>query len=584
MKIIVAVLCLVPMISISAHASDVPRTKSPSDVINNPNAETPTSNSPEIMVVPTLGDVTIDGKDDDWDLSAGIWSYTSPNLVDKYSVWSHLMYDEKGIYLLMRYRDDSPMKNTTRGEDFYKSWRADAYQGRIIFDDKTPEEHMLLINAYYSSSEDKPYQIIHHGGYRKEPPYDGTGPYRQDQFDKYGITMDEHGGEIAFREWDDKDGYNLEAFWPWSYLRTSGEPLHAGDSFVYGLEAMWGNIDGSELRHRLVDSIKNDDVNRTFFFRARSGWGKAVLTDENNLNNLQEQKSLQVERLNKFLNFETYGSVPIEYTLPSDRDVTIAIENSEGLRVRNLIGEFPRAAGHNVDYWDCLDDQGNPVLPGKYKAIILDHEEIDVEFVNSIYNAGTPPWRVEGMRTWGSNHGFPTSIATDGDSILLSFWGTEGTSGLMRVSDNARMIWTDMTEMTDVTIHGDLAYAIAPEGYNKRTILRRFNMETGAFVLFEDENRSTESILPVEIRAYSVPKTSTIAYAYDKLFVLIPGHNFWRAIPELGQIEIALDTPGVIALEDFDNKLYALLEGGKIVQLDADGHVIKTLFTDPTLT
>ena len=81
--------------------------------------------SSEVQVLPAAGTVTIDGKTDDWDLSAGVWSYNDPTIVEKHSVWTHMMWDAKGIYFLARYQDPSPMKNAASSKDFSLSWRAD---------------------------------------------------------------------------------------------------------------------------------------------------------------------------------------------------------------------------------------------------------------------------------------------------------------------------------------------------------------------------------------------------------------------------------------------------------------------------
>ncbi|RYD33461.1 MAG: hypothetical protein EOP87_10935, partial [Verrucomicrobiaceae bacterium] len=335
--------------------------------------DSPTSNNAEIQVLPAPGAVIIDGKESDWDLSAGIWSYNDPTLVKKHSLWTHLMWDAKGIYVLGGYADPSPMKNATRGKDFMLSWKADAMQARVILDDRTPEEHQMHINLFHSSSEGAPYMIVKHGGFKTQPPYDATGPDRPDQQDRYGTTMEKAGGKIAFSPWDNGLGYNMEAFWPWSYLRTSGKALTAGDSFVFGLEAMWGNGDGTEMTHRLADNLKDDKVNRIFFFRARDGWGRAVISAKGNLEITAGQKALQAQRLKQFVNHDTEGPVDIRYTLPEDRDVTIAIDDAQGRSVRNLFGQFPRPKGENTDHWDGMDDNGNPVPAGDYRVSIVDH-------------------------------------------------------------------------------------------------------------------------------------------------------------------------------------------------------------------
>ncbi|HSI86493.1 MAG: FlgD immunoglobulin-like domain containing protein, partial [Candidatus Methylacidiphilales bacterium] len=464
-------------------------------------AENFTSNNRGITVVPAPGPVVIDGKDNDWDLSAGILSYNDPTLVNKYGVWTHVMWDDKGIYLLLRYNDSSPMKNATRGQDFDKSWRADAFQGRVVLDEKSPEEHQMHINIFHSSDENKDYMIVHHGGLKQKPPYDATGEPRPDQKEKYGTTMEKFGGKVAFSPWENGKGYNLEAFWPWSYVRTNGQPLKAGDSFVLGVEAMWGNADGSGMEHRLVDNMRDDKVNRIFFFRAKDGWGKATLSDKGKLNITAAQKQLQEARLKQFVNYDTEGPVPISYTLPDDRDVTIAIDNEQGQRVRNLFGQFPRKAGANTDHWDGLDDAGNAVPAGNYKVSIVDHTPITSKFFNSVYNAGTPPWAtVNGRRFWGSNHGNPTTAATRGDVTMIGFTGTEGSSGIIRIDETGKILWTDSTELLDLALTDKYVYMISRESYTNRCMVRRLKVADGTMALFENPERSTESKLPMPIK------------------------------------------------------------------------------------
>ena len=403
----------------------------------------------EIAVVPAPGPVTIDGKTDDWDLSAGVWSYNNPTVVDKFSVWTHLMWDAQGVYFLARYADKSPMINATMGKDFANSWKADCYQARVILDDRTPDEHQMHINMFYSTPDKRPFMIVKHGGFGGQN--DATGRDRPDLLARFGPDMDESGGRLALLP--TPGGYDLEAFWPWSYLRLSGQAMKPGEQFVFGLEAMWGDATGANTWpiHRLADGIKNDKVNRIFMFRARDGWGSAVVKDKGHLSISAEQREIYAERLKQFVNYDTAGSIPIKYDLPEDRDVTIAIDNDQGVRVRNLFGQYPRPAGAVTDLWDGLDDQGRPVPPGKYTVQVLDHRPISLRFFNSLYNAGTPPWTTDsGKKIWGADHGHPTSVATRGDVILCSFTGVESGMGLLRCSPEGIIQWCNVIENADV--------------------------------------------------------------------------------------------------------------------------------------
>ncbi|HBC87586.1 MAG TPA: hypothetical protein DCZ94_11570 [Lentisphaeria bacterium] len=521
----------------------------------------------EIQVLPAPGPVVIDGKTDDWDLSAGVWSYNDPTLVGQYSLWTHLMWDDKGVYLLARYNDPNPMKNAASGKDFQQSWRADCYQARVIFDDRAKDEHIMHVNMYYSSFDDKPYMIIKHGGFKNKEPYDATGPDRPDQLEKWGPTMANAGGSIAFAAWPDGKGYNMEAFWPWKYCRTSGEPLKPGDAFVFGIEAMWGNIDGSMLSQRLADGIKDDNVNRIFMFRARTGWGKAAISDKGKLQITEQQIELQKIRLKNFEDYDSYGSVQISYELPEKRDVTIAIDDEQGKRVRNLFGQYPRDAGKITDKWDCLDDNGNAVKPGKYKATVVHHLPIALKLYNSCYSSATPPWVTDaGKKLWGSNHGHPTSVATSGKSTILLFTGTEGGSGIQLINDDAIIQWTDGNEFVDGTMDDKFAYGLSRSGWQKKTLLFKFKLKDGQLVVFDDADKSpTSTLLPDT----EITNSSSIALAHGSLWVCFPGRALQKVNPSTGAVEQTIEVGNLLAVTDRDDKLYGLYSDGKVATLDA---------------
>ncbi len=521
----------------------------------------------DIPVLPAPGEVVIDGEVDDWDLSGGVWSYNDPTLVDRYSVWTHLMWDDKGVYMLARYHDLHPLKNDTSGEDFHQSWKADCYQARVIFDSNTSDEHQMHINLFYSSRDERPYMIVKHGGFKAEPPYDATGPDRPDQLERWSSTMEKAGGKIAFKAWDDGEGYDLEAFWPWSYCRTSGLPMKAGETFVFGIEAMWGNNDGTRMVHRLADGIKDDTVNRIFMFRARTGWGSATLRSGGNLNIADEQRQLQAKRLRRFVDYDTYGSVPFTYELPDARDVSVVIDDDQGRRVRCLFGQYPRNQGEITDFWDCLDDNGNPVPAGRYKATVVHHKPVSLSFVNSAYSSATPPWVTEaGTKLWGSNHGHPTSVATRGDVTLLFFTGTEGGSGIQKIDDNGIIEWTDSNEFLDGTLDDRYAYGFSRSSWQQKTILFRFDLRNGAIVPFDDPDRTPS---PMIMQEHDIPDESTLALGHGKLWALVPGRTLFRIEPATGEVEARLPAGDLVAVTDRNDTLFALYKDGRVATLDA---------------
>ncbi|MDR1010450.1 MAG: hypothetical protein LBM04_04895 [Opitutaceae bacterium] len=556
-----------------------------------------------VTVVPAPGPVVIDGLDDDWDLSAGMWSYNSPDLVDTYSIWTHLMWDEKGIYYLARIHDIDPMKNATKGNDFSRSWRGDSVQLRTIFDDKSPDEHQIHITLYYSTAEQKPYMLAQHGGWRDQPPYDNTGPARPDLAKRFGDTMESFGGKIAIRAWDNGKGCNMEAFMPWSYLRLGGKPLAPGDAFVLGWETMWaantppGEIPESSARHRLADGVNTPAANRTFMFRARSQWGSATIAPAGKLNITAAQRVLQQQRLASFLNLDTAGSIAITYALPSSapasagagaaaREVTIAIDNAKGVRVRNLIAQYPRTGEKITDCWDGLDDAGKPVAPGGYTAIIADHAPIKLELFTTVYNAGTPPWSTLGKSVaWGSDHGAAAAIATHGKRVIAGFSMPEAGRGMCSIDLDAGAEWSTRTSAADLVATDDYIYAFEFDIWQKKYLVSRVDPKTGRtapFTLADGRQLvSRELALPLPkldlaaatavtegLARAAYAQSISIALGDHALWILIPGEQLFKIDITTGEIIGNHPAPNLRAIRSRNEKIYAVLAGKTLWQLN----------------
>ncbi len=355
----------------------------------------------------------------------------------------------------------------------------------------------------------------------------------------------------------------MEAFWPWSHVRLSGKPLGAGESFVFGLEGLWGDSTGTSPAHRLADGIKDEKVNRIFMFFARDGWGSAVLQEKGQLNITAQQRELHAARLKAFVNYDTVGSIPIKYELPDDRDVTIAIDDAKGVRVRNLIGQYPRQAGSVTDLWDGLDDNGKPVPAGPYTAQVLDHQPIRLRLFNSLYNAATPPWTTDSSRKiWGANHGHPTSVATRGDIILVSFTGVEGATGLLRCGPDGIIQWCVVPENADVCMDDKFAYTLSREAD-----LRRYNLTTGQLIPFDDALRSPE----IRVATLAVPNESSMACVGGKLFIMVAGDKLYRIDAATGAVEGSFAAAGLCAVTSYQDKLTGVFADATVATLNPNG-------------
>ncbi len=153
------------------------------------------------------GTAKIDGAYDEWDLSGGVFACIDVRwLRDVASAWFHAMYDDNGIYFLVRYTDPTPMAH--RG---VTSHRDDCCQIRFV------TEHVLH-NTLWAVDGEPEYLIEtgHHGGSRQ--------PRAK------AIAEDEHGVVMAFKLNAQQTGYAQEIFFPWETLRPSGRPYKPGES------------------------------------------------------------------------------------------------------------------------------------------------------------------------------------------------------------------------------------------------------------------------------------------------------------------------------------------------------------------
>lgn len=126
--------------------------------------------------------------------------------------------------------------------------------------------------------------------------------------------------------------------------------------------------------------------------------------------------------------------IPIRFTIDRPGNVTLVIEDQDGVRVRNLIQATPFEAGTHTVWWDGLDEGETRRVPrsaaqaigkrtmvsaGRYVVRGLSLGAVDMIYEFSVYTAGDPPWFVaeEGEQiaggargAWLADHSAPTAV------------------------------------------------------------------------------------------------------------------------------------------------------------------------------
>ena len=116
--------------------------------------------------------------------------------------------------------------------------------------------------------------------------------------------------------------------------------------------------------------------------------------------------------------------IPVKFSIKEAGFVTLVIEDAQGHRVRNLVGDTFFDAGDHTLWWDGLDESGvvrgtpnwtykitgKMVTPGTYRVRGLAHKQIDLRYEMTVNCPGNPPWEIEDRTgAWLADHTPQTS-------------------------------------------------------------------------------------------------------------------------------------------------------------------------------
>ncbi len=381
-----------------------------------------------LHAVPAPGKVAIDGKLDDWDLSGEIFvCYDIEKLEGTNSARIVAMYDADNLYVAIRWKDPTPMGNIHdpryRAD---KGWAGDAVQLRVKTD------RIAHITAWYYAAEKEPVMQIDYGVGMSKPFGGGHKALLRTE----GWKLSD-GAEMAFLADADGKGYVQEMKIPWKLI-VQDATYGAGDAFNMGIELMWG--EGDWPTHRYADNLAEGTTGREFFFTDINNWGKVFLEPKGGLR-LPEPAYMKAYRKAQ-AGVMPQGPVEISYELPQAARVTLAVDDKQGHRVRNLVPALPRPAGKNTERWDGLDDDGKPVEPGEYAYKLIYHDDIHVRYVMSFANPGNPTWETsDGKGGFYGDHTAPQGAAAAGDYVALATPMGEGGKHLIGLSLEGQRLW-----------------------------------------------------------------------------------------------------------------------------------------------
>lgn len=443
------------------------------------------SDSAEFISVPAPGAVTINGKSDEWDLSGEMYVYPVRNIRDRYSVKVYSMYDKENLYLMLKWRDPSPLVNNVDADGAPgDGWMADSLQMRFVTD-----QGQVHMTAWYGSKSDK--SVLHTAF---------GGPFTNiKSLTAKGKTLKDTdtGVEMVFLEDADKRGYTQEIKLPWSFLYKDPANAKPGERFTFTGEYYWGGASGTTWPGvQWADPINPEIPQRVVIYQNPNVWGKMFLSPKGNLPVVDKGQTID----------KLQGVIPIRVKIPEgSTKFTLVINDKEGNRVRNLAShanvEDYLVSGTKDQIEVMWDGRGNGewdkqlnvfvgdlVKPGEYTASGIANTGIGVLHAGAFYNPNLPPWpTANSIGGWGYDHSICTGLAAmpssyEGKGRVFAGWahGECGVGFIVLDKDGLKIgEWLRRgAGAYHITTGPKYVYFIF--GYNNMDVLGRINPEPDA--------------------------------------------------------------------------------------------------------
>ena len=535
-------------------------------------AEEGSGSNPRLFILPVPGTITIDGNLADWDRSGGLHTFATEALKDRQAITTYAMYDDEAIYLAADVWDESPMLNRHDPKaNPERAWDADSYQFRIYLKPQFPGTenkfakpapnyaicHLLL--WYYTLAKEPNLQLRYGMAYAlpKEDWFEGIVPH--DRF------------QAAYRQWDKGNGYTFEYRIPWSVLSNEFRPT-AGDVTAAALQCQWSRADGLKQ----IASAKDLERQPGFQFQASDVWGKAIFATRG---------QLPAEAMRAAAARDLPEPMPLAfaYDLPKDGHAVVSLWDETNTARAFVVVDQPRQAGPVTEKWSGLDLDGNILKPGTYTWKGLVHDGLTTEFILSVHNAGTPPYKTDdNTGGWGGDHGEPTTVAAAGDKLLLAWSICESGWGIIRTDLDGDKEWGIKHSAAYLAATADRYFAAGGHAYQGANAVRVYALADSRPMAFAATGAYAENPPGADAADNAV---SGLAYADGLLYVAYAQRNliavndavtgklrFTVALPAPHRMKAAPD--GSILAIAGQGIVHLKVDRDKLARFAADGPVI----------
>jgi sugar lactone lactonase YvrE len=544
------------------------------------------------------GRVVVDGKADDWDLSAGVFACgDAENAREKFAVWIHGMYDAEKLYLLARWVDPTPMNNPGSVKGDY-GFRGDCLQFRIVTAPDVTGPGVSAMNRSRTEKDPEGVRVSHWDCWSDRDGLDALGGSYGVAFKEGGPGgVKEGGGAQAFLRNADGSGYAQELAIPWKFLTKEGVAPKTGDKLVFTVEPNFTVGQGGRLT--IKDIFKPGvAIDRVFTFSGPSAWGYATLEAKGNLPprpvRLADGREFPVKLENGvpvvdwtglIKSREPQGFKAVRFALPEDGYVSLNLFDADGAVVRQLLAAAFYTKGEHEVEWDGLTTMsvrkpGELVKPGAYTWRGLWHKGIGLKLRGWACAVGGP-W--DGM---GGDHGDPVSVAADGEKVYLGWAGGEGGRPLVAMAPDGTPRWSNIrggiAGANLVASDGKTVYVFNPYGQYSSVAVYRLGARDGGYTEWSAKKNTDYLLKDLWAAAggpetNNVPHPSALAAGGGRVFVAFGGLDAVLVLDAAtGNVvkTLGVENPGAMHTAD-GTTLHVLSRARDLLAVDVEAGAVR---------
>lgn len=488
---------------------------------------TPTENY-GFSALPAHKALTVDGKANDWDLSQTLYICGDvERFSETYAMRFGAKYDEKYLYVLAYWYDQTPMNNPGQVSADY-GWYGDSLQLRILTG-KGKESKVTHVTAWRGVA----------GG----DIVDLTFGDHAIKGKKIQIKNAKLKGVLqAFGVRSDKSGYVQELAIPWSLITKDQQALVKGDQLKLAAEANFTLDNGTRLTIK-GNWDPNSPIDRIFTYRSIHPWGYVTLSDK------AQDKPLSV-RLSDGRTFPTImkgkeatidwnglvekvkgdGFKTMSFDIPEDGFLSTIIKDDNGVIVRHLSNNEAVKKGRQSFNWDGLsnpshDKKGTPIPVGKYTVHSLWHPEYDITFRGWAGSSAQTPWENGPKTNWGGDHGSPTAIVTGEHGVFMGWFKSESGRPLVATDFDGKVIWRKkfggMSSVKSLNTAGDTLFVLGGPSRGKSAngaTVYKIEQATGLYKKWKD-SPAAELAIDKMSDAKELQEATAIAAYKDRFYL-----------------------------------------------------------------